>query len=97
MITAWTNNMSFKKSRGEVNKQEKYQVLRAMEQYHWTSVKSFWIDDSEVHQKMEKIIEQKQKLNQMLNDLQVSMMQNSQNKYKTRDLTFLISDFNDKK
>jgi len=89
--------MSFKKSRGEVNKQEEYQVLRAMEQYHWTSVKSFWIDDSEVHQKMEKIIDQKQKLNQMLNDLQVSMMQNSQNKYKTRDLTFLISDFNDKK
>ena len=87
--------MSNKHSRVKVSKQEEYQVLRAMEQYHWTSIKSFWLDDSEVDQNMVEIIEQKRKLNQMLNKLQVSMMQNSQNKLKTRDLTSLINNIND--
>ena len=74
-----------------VNTREEYQKLRAMEQYHWTSIKSFWQDNQEDDKVLEEIIEQKRDINKKLNDLQISLMQSTKNRQKTKDLTLFIS------
>lgn len=74
-----------------VNTREEYQKLRAMEQYHWTSIKSFWMDNQDDDQVLKEIIEQKRDINKKLNDLQMSLMQSTENRQKTKDLTLFIS------
>ena len=61
---------------------EKFETQRMMENYHWISIKSFWHETPDNDRVLEEIIEQKHKINKMLNDFQISLMEASKNRQK---------------
>ena len=66
--------------------QEKFETQRMMENYHWNSIKSFWHDTPENDRVLQEILEQKVKINKMLNDFQISLMEASKNRQKLQQI-----------
>ena len=85
-LTAWTSIMSDKDS---INRQEKFETQRMMENYHWISIKSFWHDTPENDRVLEDIIQQKLNINKMLNDFQISLMEASKTNKNCIKLCYL--------
>lgn len=82
------NNMSDKYYN---SMQEKFETQRMMENYHWISIKSFWHDTPENDQVLEEILKQKHKINKMLNDFQISLMEASKNRQKLHHVMLFTS------